>query len=66
MQNIPTWMGYSAKCVVEFETAFWKEEGLSGFAFSHLGPLGEIHDACTEETAAIFGFLHSQAKMEQY
>ena len=64
LQNIPTWMGYSSKCVIEFDTAFWKDEGLSGFSFSHLGPLGEIHDACTEETAALFGFLHSQAKME--
>ena len=63
-QNTPTWMGYSAKCVIEFDSAFWKEEGLSGFAFSHLGPLGEIDDACTEESAALFGFLHSQAKME--
>ncbi len=63
-QNIPTWMGYSAKCVIEFEEAFWKEEGLSGFAFSHLGPLGEIHDACTEETAALFGFLHAKAALE--
>jgi len=64
-QNIPTWMGYASKCVIEFDEAFWREEGLSGFAFSHLGPLGEIHDACTEESAALFGFLHSQAKREK-
>ncbi len=63
-QNIPTWMGYASKCVIEFDEAFWRKEGLSGFAFSHLGPLGEIHDACTEERAALFGFLHSQAKRE--
>ncbi len=63
-KNTPTWMGYAAKCVIEFKEAFWKEEGLSGFAFSHLGPLGEIHDACTSEKAALFGFLHSTAKRE--
>ena len=63
-QNIPTWMGYSTKCVIEFENAFWREEGLSGFAFSHLGPLGEIHDACTKQSAALFGFLHSRAEMK--
>ena len=63
-QNIPTWMGYSAKCVIEFEEVFWREEGLSGFAFSHLGPLAEIHDACTEDKTALFGFLHSQAKLD--
>ena len=63
-KNIPTWMGYAAKCVIEFEDAFWREEGLSGFAFSHVGPLGEIHDACTKQSAALFGFLSSNAKLE--
>lgn len=64
LQNIPTWMGYSAKCVIEYPEAFWREEGLSGFAVSHVGPLGEIHDACTGEKAALFGFVHSHAKFE--
>ena len=64
-QNIPTWMGYASKCVVEYPRAFWREEGLSGFAFSHVGPLGEIHDASTEDKAALFGFLHSSAKEEK-
>ena len=64
LQNIPTWMGYSAKCVIEYPDAFWREEGLSGFSVSHLGPLGEIHDACTEDKAALFGFLHSNAKYD--
>jgi monoamine oxidase len=64
MQKIPTWMGYAAKCVIEYPDAFWREEGLSGFAVSHLGPLGEIHDACTQEKAALFGFVHSHAKYE--
>lgn len=64
LQNIPTWMGYSAKCIIEYHDAFWREEGLSGFAVSHLGPLGEIHDACTQEKAALFGFLHSNTKFD--
>jgi len=64
-QNIPTWMGYAAKCVVEYPHAFWKEEGLSGFAFSHVGPMGEIHDASTEDKAALFGFLNSSANEEK-
>lgn len=63
-QKIPTWMGYASKCVITYDAPFWREEGLSGFAFSHLGPLGEVHDACTEETAALFGFLHSRAELE--
>ncbi|MGB5964374.1 MAG: FAD-dependent oxidoreductase [Sulfurimonadaceae bacterium] len=61
LASIPTWMGSSAKCTIEFETPFWREKGLSGFAFSHVGPLGELHDACTEDKAALFGFFHSQA-----
>ena len=64
-QNIPTWMGYAAKCVVEYPHAFWKEKGLSGFAFSHVGPMGEIHDASTEDKAALFGFLQSSAREEK-
>lgn len=59
LQNIPTWMGYATKCVIEYPEAFWREEGLSGFTFSHRGPLGEIHDACTEDKAALFGFVQS-------
>ncbi len=66
LQNIPTWMGYAAKCVIEYTDAFWRDEGLSGFAISHLGPLGEIHDACTHEKAALFGFVHSYAKYENF
>ena len=64
LQHIPTWMGYSAKCVIEYPDAFWREEGLSGFGVSHVGPLGEIHDACTADKSALFGFLHSYAKYD--
>ncbi len=66
LQHIATWMGYAAKCVVEYSEAFWREEGLSGFGVSHLGPLGEIHDACTEDKAALFGFVHSYAKFDNF
>ena len=61
MLQTPTWMGHTAKCVIEFQEAFWKDEGLSGFTFSHVGPLGEIHDASTKDRAALFGFLHPKA-----
>lgn len=62
LQSIPTWMGYATKCVIEYENAFWKSKGLSGFAFSHLGPMSEIHDASTSNHAALFGFLHVRTK----
>jgi len=61
LSAIPTWMGYAAKCTIVFEEAFWRKQGLSGFAFSPVGPLGEIHDACTQTTAALFGFFHANA-----
>ncbi len=61
MLQTPTWMGHTAKCVIEFTEAFWRKEGLSGFVFSHIGPLGEIHDASTHEKAALFGFIHHNA-----
>lgn len=65
MSHIPTWMGHTAKCVIEFKEAFWREEGLSGFVFSHVGPLGEIHDASTKEKPALFGFLQHSASTKE-
>jgi monoamine oxidase len=62
-ENIPTWMGHSAKCVIEFKSPFWREMGLSGFCFSHSGPMGEIHDACIEGKYALFGFINVHANM---
>ena len=59
--DTPTWMGNISKCVIEFEEAFWKYEGLSGFIYSPLGPLGEIHDASTADKAALFGFVYSKS-----
>ena len=61
--NTPTWMGNSTKCVVEFSTPFWRDMGLSGFCFSHVGPMGEVHDACTQNRHALFGFIRSNANM---
>jgi monoamine oxidase len=63
LSTVHTWMGHAAKCVIEFKTPFWRKMGLSGFCFSHAGPLGEIHDACTDDRAALFGFVHSTASM---
>lgn len=64
MLQTHTWMGNSAKCVIEFQRPFWRDEGLSGFVFSHAGPLSEIHDACTKGKAALFGFVHPKALMD--
>ena len=61
MLQTPTWMGHTAKCVIEFTENFWRQEGLSGFIYSPLGPLGEIHDASTHTQPALFGFLQANA-----
>lgn len=59
LTRIPTWMAAQAKLVVEYDSAFWQADGLSGDGFSQLGPLGEVHDASprTGGTHALFGFV---------
>lgn len=54
-----TWMAAQAKFVATYDTAFWREAGLAGDAFSRIGPMSEIHDASAKEDAgfALFGFL---------
>ena len=66
MMTTPTWMGHTAKCVIEFTKPFWQENSLSGFVFSHVGPLGEMHDASTQTKHALFGFVSSNANMQSF
>ncbi len=66
MQQTQTWMGNSAKCVCTFKKAFWKEENLSGFVFSNIGPLGEIHDASTLNEDALFGFVKMNVDTQEF
>lgn len=66
MKNTQTWMGNSAKCVIEFKTSFWREKGLSGFVFSNIGPLAEIHDASTRTKNALFGFVKLKVDTNNY
>lgn len=57
--RIPTWMAGHAKLIAIYPKPFWREAGLSGDAISHLGPLGEIHDASPADASAgaLFGFV---------
>lgn len=59
MSATPTWMARAHKCVAVYESAFWREAGRSGLAFSRAGPLIEVHDACTADgaVAGLWGFL---------
>lgn len=61
-----TWMAPHAKYVAVYPEAFWRIQGLSGQASSHVGPMGEIHDASTSDGyAALFGFLGIPANVRQ-
>ncbi len=53
-----TWMAPHTKVVVEYETAFWREQDLSGRIASQVGPLVEVHDHSGPDgtPAALFGF----------
>lgn len=59
MDITETWMADAVKCVAVYESPFWREAGLSGSAFSHDGPLIEVHDACDQAgtVAALWGLL---------
>ena len=55
----PVWMGAVTKVVAVYDQPFWRKEGLSGSAISHIGPMREIHDMSGPDgsPAAIFGFV---------
>jgi monoamine oxidase len=59
MRSVPTWMAGQAKLVAVYARPFWREQGHSGSAISHLGPLVEVHDAspASGSTGALFGFV---------
>jgi len=59
MAATPTWMADAVKCVVIYDRPFWRDAGLSGSAFSHAGPLHEVHDASAPPgtPAALWGLL---------
>lgn len=60
LSRVPTWMAAHAKFIAVYDRPFWREMGLSGDAISHIGPMGELHDASpngSKSEGAIFGFL---------
>ena len=59
LQAEQTWMSGQAKFVAVYKEPFWREKGLSGQAFSHIGPMVEIHDASSSTGSgfALFGFI---------
>lgn len=59
MRNVATWMAGQAKAVAVYDTAFWRDAGLSGDATSRFGPMVEVHDASPAKGGpyAVFGFI---------
>ncbi|QHJ10373.1 L-amino acid dehydrogenase [Paraglaciecola mesophila] len=64
LSTVQTWMGAQAKFVATYSKPFWRDKGLSGQAFSQVGPMIEMHDAsATENTSfGIFGFIGVPAR----
>jgi monoamine oxidase len=59
----PVWMGAVIKVVALYPEPFWRADGLAGAAFSHTGPLRELHDMSGPDgnPAALFGFAPATA-----
>jgi monoamine oxidase len=64
LARVPTWMAAQAKFVAGYRKPFWREQGLSGRAFSRCGPMVEIHDASATDNDgfALFGFIGVPAR----
>ncbi len=59
--NTHTWMRDSIKFSVVFKTPFWRKQGLSGVAFSNVGPFTELYDhsSANNNGYALMGFLNN-------
>lgn len=59
LQLQQTWMSGQAKFVAVYNKPFWRQNNLSGEAFSHVGPMVEIHDGSSTQDSgfALFGFI---------
>ncbi len=59
MTATPTWMGRALKAIAVYDRPFWRDDGSSGLAFSTVGPLIEVHDACSADgsVAALWGLV---------
>ena len=59
LRATPTWMAAQAKFVAVYDSAFWRQSGLAGQAFSRVGPMVEVHDASSTPDAGhgLFGFV---------
>jgi monoamine oxidase len=63
LPTVHTWMAGSIKFVLEYETPFWRNNGLSGSLFSHAGIIVEMYDHTNfeENRFGFTGFLNPGA-----
>lgn len=67
MERTATWMSDTAKAVLLFRRPFWREQGLSGNAFSQRGPLSQVWDNVQDQSKtaplrpALAGFVLGEA-----
>lgn len=61
--NVQTWMSGSIKFVLEYDEAFWRENGQSGMLYSHSGIVSEMYDHSNfeENKFGFTGFLSGSA-----
>ncbi|CAM5713511.1 MULTISPECIES: flavin monoamine oxidase family protein [Streptomyces] len=61
-RSTPVRMGAVVKVVAQYSSAFWRERGPAGAAFSRAGPLQGIHDMPGPDgrPAALLGFAHAR------
>ena len=61
LPTVHTWMAGSVKFVLEYEKAFWRENGYSGMLYSHVGIVTEMYDHTNVEESkfGFTGFLNS-------
>lgn len=64
LDTVPTWMAGHAKFIGIYDSAIWRDAGLSGDAQSRRGPMVEIHDASPNVGGpfAVFGFVGFDAE----
>ena len=64
MLRIGTWMAGQAKFYTLYEEPYWRQQGLSGQAFSQFGPVGEFHDGSNDSQGpyGLTGFVSVPAK----
>ena len=60
-QNTHTWMQDSIKVAIIYQTAFWRNQAISGTFFSNVGPITEFYDHSTFnlDGFALCGFINS-------